>query len=169
MAQVNGNKFLAIVSGWITEVYSAVSGGGPGSLVALGADSKLDPSIMPTGIGAEIKQITATEALAAGDFVNIYNSSGVKCRKADATTAGKQAHGFVLAPVLQNATADVYVSGINNACSALTPGPVWLATTAGGCTGTAPSGSANVVQKVGAALSATEVAFEPGDPVTLVT
>ena len=169
MAQVNGNKYVAIVSGFLQEVYSAVSGGASGTLVALDANGKLDATIMPTGIGADTKDITASEALAAGDFVNIYNSSGVKCRKADASVAGKQAHGFVKAQVNQNATATVYLGGTNDQCSALTPGPVWLSATAGLSTGTPPSGSGQVVQKLGAALSATEIAFEPGDPITLVT
>ena len=50
-----------------------------------------------SGGGADTGTVTTSEALAAGDLVNIWNSSGAKARKADATTAGKEAHGFVLA------------------------------------------------------------------------
>jgi hypothetical protein len=68
---------------------------------------------MPTGIGADTASITASEALAAGDLVNIYDSTGAKCRKADASTSGKEAHGFVLAAVESAASATVYFEGSN--------------------------------------------------------
>lgn len=49
------------------------------------ADGTLDPSLMPTGIGADTASIVASEALAAGDFVNVWSDVGVaKVRKADA-------------------------------------------------------------------------------------
>ena len=109
--------------------------------------------------------------LAAGDWVNIYGSSGAKCRKADATTAGKEAHGFVLAAVeYSQETATVYgISQMNNQLSGLTPGEMyWLSTTAGqGVATTPPSASGNVVQRLGKAVSATEIVFSPDDPVEI--
>ena len=91
-----------------------------------------------------------------------------KARKADATTAGKEANGFVLSAVTLGNNATVYFDGTDTQLSSLTPGAVYyLATTAGGVTDTPPSGSGNVLQRVGRALSATELTFEPGEPITL--
>lgn len=84
-------------------------------VVKLGADGKLDVTVMPTGIGADTAVIVASEALAAGDLVNIWNDGGTaKVRKADASVAGKEAHGFVLAAVSNAANATVYFEGSNN-------------------------------------------------------
>lgn len=167
-----GKKYLKVTSGVISEeaaIQSSAGAGDAGKIPALDAAGRIDNSMMPVGIGAETKELEATEALSGGDFVNVYNDSGTaKCRKADATTAGKEANGFVLAAVLMSGTATVYVAGINTQVAALTPGTVYyLATTAGGVTDTAPSGSGNIVQRIGRTLSATELPFEPGDPITL--
>lgn len=163
-------KFLRLVSGVFTEIAATVTSSGSGNdgdLVALDASGRLDNSVMPVGIGADTKSITASEALAAGDWVNVWNSSGAKVRKADATTAGKEAHGFVLAAVSNGATALVYFEGTNTQVSGQTPGNVFLQTTAGTGGATIPSASGNVVQNLGIAVSATEVNFERGTPVTL--
>lgn len=119
--------------------------------------------------GAATKTITASENLAAGDFVNIWTSTGVKVRRADASTSGKRAHGYVLAAVLSTASATVYLSGINSAVTGATPGAdAFLSdTTPGGFVSTAPTGSGKTVQYLGPVLSATEIAYEPTIPVVL--
>ena len=165
-------KFLRILAGAWAELEALVTSAGAGDagkIPALDATGKLDNSLMPVGIGADSKILPASENLAAGDKVNIWNDGGTaKARKADATVAGKEANGFVLAAVTSGANATVYFDGTNTQLSGLTPGAVYyLATTAGGVTTTPPSGSGNVVQRVGRALSATELTFEPGEPVTL--
>ena len=163
-------KFLRLVAGVLTEIAATVTSSGAssdGDLVALDSSGRLDNSVMPVGIGADTKTIAASEALAAGDWVNVWNSTGAKVRKADATTAGKEAHGFVLAAVSSGANALVYFEGTNTQVSGQTPGPVFLQTTAGTGGATIPSASGNVVQNLGVALSATEVNFERGTPVVL--
>ncbi|TVM31152.1 hypothetical protein [Oceanidesulfovibrio marinus] len=165
-------KYLAQILGAITEVAATVVSAGAandGDVVALNAQGKLDSSVLPTGVGAETKVLTTSEDLAAGGWVNIYDNAGTPtARKADATTAGKEAHGFVLASTTSGQDAVVYVAGINNQCTGLTGGETYfLATTAGGETLTPPSASGNVVQRLGQSLSDTEVAFEPGVPITL--
>lgn len=140
------------------------------SIVATDGTGRIPAGLMPTGIGADTSDITTSEALAAGDFVNIHNSSGAKVRKADASgaNASKVAHGFVLAAAASGATATVYFEGRNTGVSGLTPGPVFLSgSAAGAATGTAPTASGHSVQKVGVAISATEVNFEPEAPVIL--
>lgn len=166
-----GNKYLRNSAGTLTEeaaVQSSAGAGDAGKIVALDAAGRLDNSMMPTGIGADTASIVSSENLAAGDLVNIWNDAGTaKARKADATTAGKEAHGFVLSAVVAPAAATVYFEGTNTAVSGLTPGNRFLATTAGTSTSTAPSGAGNVVQKVGVATSATTLNFEAQQPIVL--
>ena len=165
-------KFLRLLSGVISELEALVTSAGAGDagkIPALDATGKLDNSFMPVGIGADSKILPASENLAAGDLVNVWNDSGTaKARKADATTAGKEANGFVLSAVTLGNNATVYFDGTDTQLSSLTPGAAYyLAATAGGVTDTPPSGSGNVLQRVGRALSATELTFEPGEPITL--
>ncbi len=131
-----------------------------GQVPVLGADGRLDPSLMPSGVSAENEVMAATEALAAGDFVNIYNNAGVAaCRKADASAGlTKRAHGYTLAAVASGANATVFTDGKNNQCSGLTAGDVFLsAATPGKPVNVPPTGSGNIVQSLGVAASATEI------------
>lgn len=139
-----------------------------GKVVALDGSGRLDPSVLPVGIGADVGIVTASEALSAGDDVNIWNDAGAfKVRKADATTAGKESQGYVLAAVASGAPATVYFEGTNTAKSGLTPGPQFLSTTPGQVSGSAPTGSGNIVQRVGFAVSATAMNYQSGVPITL--
>ena len=134
------------------------------------SDGTIDESVLPTGIGADVKNVVASEALAAGDLVNIWNDGGTeKVRKADATAEGKEAIGFVKASFASAATAVVYFEGRITGLSGLTPGARrYLSTaSAGQVTASAPSSAGNVVQFVGVAVSATEIDFEPGEPITV--
>ncbi|AOU99862.1 MULTISPECIES: hypothetical protein [Delftia] len=163
-------KFLRLVNNLVTEVLGIQTSAGAanaGDIVALDDSGRIDNSMMPVGIGADTAVIAASEALAAGDWVNVWNSTGAKVRKADATTSGKEAHGFVLAAVTSGANATVYFEGTNTQVTAQTPGPVFLQTTAGTGGATAPSASGNVVQRLGVAVSTTAVNFEGGVPVVL--
>jgi hypothetical protein len=166
-----GKKYLRNNAGVITEEASIQTSAGAADatkIPALDASGKLDTSFMPTGIGADTASIVTSESLAAGDLVNIYDNAGtVTARKADATTAGKEAHGFVLSAVTSPAAATVYFEGSNTQVTGLTGGPQYLSTTAGLSTPTAPSGSGNVVQRVGIATDATVLNFESGVPVVL--
>ena len=159
---LNTNGVLA--ASIVNSVTSSAGSGDTGKVVALDGSGKIDSTMMPTGVGADTAAITASEALSAGDLVNIHNSSGAKARKADATTAGKEAHGFVLASVSNGATATVYFEGTNTSVTSLTPGVYYLSTTAGGVSATAPSSSGNVVQRVGFATSATALNFQSQPP-----
>ena len=163
-------KFLRLVNGVLTEIFgvqTSAGAGNAGDLVSLDDSGRIDNSMMPVGIGADTSTISASETLAAGDWVNVWNNSGAKVRKADATTAGKEAHGFVLAAVTSGNPATVYFKGTNTQVSGQTPGPVFLQTTAGVGGPTVPSASGNVVQQIGVAVSATAVNFERSVPVTL--
>ena len=164
-------KFLRLVNGVLTEIFGVQMSAGvanAGDLVSLDDTGRIHNSMLPVGIGADTATITASETLAAGDWVNIWNDAGTaKVRKADATTAGKEVHGFVLSAVTSGNPATVYFEGTNTQVTGQTPGPVYLQTTAGRGGATIPSASGNVVQQVGVAVSATAVNFERGAPVTL--
>ena len=155
---------LTITNGKTT----SAGAGDSGKLVALDGSGRIDSTMMPVGIGADTATITTSEALSAGDFVNVWNSTGAKVRKADATVSGKEAHGFVLSAYGSSASATVYFEGTNTGVTGQTPGPVFLSTTAGVATSTAPSGSGNVVQRIGFAVSATAINFQSQPPIVLV-
>lgn len=143
--------------------------GDSGKVVQLDASGRIDNSVLPVGLGADTASIIASEALAAGDLVNIYNNAGTaNCRKADGSVAGKEAQGFVLAGVASAASATVYFEGTNTQCTGLTPGVQFLSgTTAGLSVAAAPTGAGKVVQVVGFATGATALNFQSNRPITL--
>jgi hypothetical protein len=119
----------------------------------------------PTTTGAA--SIVCSENLTAGDFINVWNSAGAAVRKADASVAGKDAHGFVTASFISGASAVVYFEGTNTGVTGQTPGRVFLSTSPGLATSIAPSTTGNVVQCIGVATSATSINFKSNLPVTL--
>lgn len=166
IVSLNGSGILD--SSIVNSKTTSAGVGDSGKLPALDATGRLDQSFMPVGIGADTAVIAASEALAAGDLVNVWDSTGTpKVRKADASTSGKEAHGFVLSAVTNGANATVYFEGSNTAKSGLTAGKLYLGTTAGATQSTAPSGTGQVVQIVGFATSATVMNFQSGTPIVL--
>lgn len=160
------DKPVQLVSGILTEVEAKTASAGAadaGKIVALDAGGKIDTTMMPSGIGSDSKTMTASEAISAGDIVNVHDSSGAKVRKADAANSSKLAVGFAPSAISNGASGTVNFEGTITGLSGLTIGATYyLSTTAGGITATAPTGSGNAVQKVGVAISATELSFEPG-------
>jgi hypothetical protein len=125
-----------------------------------------------TASNSAAMQITATasEALAAGAVVSLWNNSGVaNVRNANATDNTKTLDGFVLSAFASSASAKVFV-GVQTitGLSGLTPGNVYfLNTTNGTLTSTAPSTSGNYLQIAGKALTATTFLFNPNNGVQL--
>lgn len=164
------NKYLAVgTSGMQEEVeglQSSAGAGDAGKIPALDSTGRFSTTMMPVGIGADVKSIEAGEDLAGGDFVNLYDDTGLKCRKADASDSGKQADGFVLAAATTGNNATVYFEGINTQLSGLTAGSKYFlsATSAGEPDTAIPSTTNHIVQFLGKAISATEISFEPGEP-----
>lgn len=111
---------------------------------------------------------TASEALLAGDLVNVHNFAGsFRMRKATAATPGKQADGYVLADVASGAAGFYYTFGWNPFVTLLSPGPQFLSTTAGKCSGSPPSAVGTFHQPVGVAGAAVLLSFTPGRPVKI--
>lgn len=165
-----GNKYIKNYQGTLTE-QAGTQVGGTGyenQIPALDNTGRLDATMMPVGVVPEVVSMPTSENLTAGDFVNIYSNGGTAtARKADATTSGKECFGYVLESTTAPATAKVYTEGANTQVVGATPGLVFLSTTAGGFTSTAPSSAGNSVQRLGVATSATTINFEPQQPITL--
>jgi hypothetical protein len=162
--QLNANGVLDATI--VNSKVSSAGAGDSGKIPALDASGRLDNSFLPVGIGADTAIITASEALAAGDFVNVW-ASGV--RKADASTSGKEAHGFVLTAVAAAAPATVYFEGTNTQVTGMTSGVVFLSpTTAGLATATPPTTAGHISQIIGVAVSATAINFQNNLPIKLV-
>lgn len=166
-------KYLAVSSGALTEVQpvnSSAGAGDAGKIAQLDSAGRWDVSMMPVGVTADVATVLASEALAAGDFVNIYNNAGTpNARKADASN-GRQAHGFVLAAVSAAANASVYFDSRNTGVTGKTPGAVQYlsGSSAGQTTETAPTTAGQIVQRLGNAITATSINVDIQQPITLV-
>lgn len=164
-------KFLTQSGGVLQENLPTTTSAGAadaGKLPGLDSTGRLDMSMMPVGLGAHTQVITASEAISAGAFVNIYNNAGsFAVRNADAAT-GKRAHGFVLAAVASGAQATVYPDGLNTALSGLTAGDYYLSDSAvGAVVNTPPTTSGHIVQRLGVSMNATTINCDLGQPITL--
>lgn len=161
-------RYLRQQGGQLIEAVTATDGGAGNSdrIPSLDANGRLHPNMMPAGLGADTSSLEASEALVAGDLVNIWDDVGTfKVRKADAAT-NKPADGFVLAAFSANTQATVYFEGLNDQVSGLTAGRVFLGN-AGAVTNTAPTAAASIVQPVGVAVGATSLNFEAGNHILL--
>ena len=167
----NDGKFMTLESGRQKQelaINASAGAGDAGKIARLDGTGRWDPTMMPLGIGSDSRTITTSEAVAAGDMINVWNNGGLRARKADATTSGKEANGFVIAAFGSGASATVYFEGTVTGLTGLTIGArYYLNTTAGTITTTPLSGSGNVHQYIGTALSATELTFEPDDGIIL--
>ena len=140
----------------VTAVQTSAGSGDADKLIRLDAAGKLDSSFMPAGFGGSTQTIVASENLAAGDAVNIYDNAGTKTvRKANATDTTKPCNGFVLSSVTSAANATVYFDGQNTAIpvgsyvAADIGKRVFLSTSSGLYTLTPPSTTGNLVQVLG--------------------
>ncbi|GEP00614.1 hypothetical protein [Methylobacterium haplocladii] len=128
-----------------------------------------DPTMMPPGVAADIKDMPASEALAGPCLVNVYaNSGAATARNADGSTQGKPADGYVLGPVAANGTARVYLgSGVVPGFTGLTVGDAFLSPSTPGAVATAGAATAGQTwQKVGKVLDANTLQFTRGEPVS---
>lgn len=156
--------FVKLVGGRLNEANAnatSAGAGDAGKMVKLNGAGKIDDTMLPGGI--ETRSITASEALSAGDVINLWNDAGtLKMRKADADT-DRAIDGFVLSSVTSGASGTCYLEeAVITGLSGLTIGATyWLSATAGALTDTAPTGNNVLSQIAGKALSATEFQFRP--------
>lgn len=121
------------------------------------------PGISHHGQKDYVLRLICSEALAAGDFINIWNNSGTpNVQKANAT-GSLAAHGFVNAAYASGAVALIELVGVNMNQTGLTPGPAYLSTTAGRAASSLPG--SGLQQQVGIAIAPTAVVFSPATAV----
>lgn len=164
------NRFISILNGvqtLFTAIASSAGVGDASKIIMTDSSGKIDSTLMPSGIGAATKSVLASEALVAGDFVNLYNNTGtLNVRKADSSN-GRPANGFVLSSFASAANATVYLQGENTGRTGLTPGVIYFLSTAGGVTTTAPTASGNIIQQLGYSTGATSINFEYNDAINI--
>lgn len=166
------NKYVALVSGKLQEVFGLVTSAGvadANKIVALDSTGHLDVTVLPTGVGPDTLSVITSENLAAGDLVNVYNNAGaLNARKADAT-ADKEANGFVIVGSTSPAANTVYFTGLDAFQSGFTPGDrLFLsAVTPGKASATPPSAAGQYSQQVGFAVSASTLQFDPQERVLI--
>lgn len=138
-------------------------------IIATGPDGKIDITLLPTGIGADIKVIETADALNQGAFVNFFDDTGTdKVRNADATN-DRSAMGYVKDAYLVAENALVYFEGLNDDLSGLTIGGEVYLGAGGAVKQTAPVNPSDVIhQFLGWAVSATEVSVEMQPSILLV-
>lgn len=165
------NKFLTIATNGIKRLVTAINTSNgvtdANKIVATDATGKIASTLLPAGVGGEATaNLLASEAIAAGDFVNIFDNAGVATiRKADASN-NRPANGFCLSAIANAATGVVNLRGENNACTGIVSGINYFlsSTNAGKPTGIAPSANGNIVQTLGYGLRTTSVIFEFDEP-----
>lgn len=165
-------NYLIQQTGKIKEAATVQSSAGAGDadkIPSLDGTGRLSDTFMPVGIGADTKSILASENLAAGDLVNVYDNTGTpNVRKADASSTGKEATGFVLSAVTSGNNATVYFEGIITGLSGITAVDYYLSgSTAGQATATPVSTSGYITQRIGRGISTTEISFEPAQAIEL--
>ena len=167
--------FIRLVAGKLQAIQAVVTSLGAandGDLVALDTTGRLDPSVLPVGVGPDVKILEAAEDVAPGQYVNIFDDLGTeKVRLAD-NSNGRDAHGFI--PTGGGATtgnnATVYFEGPNSNLSGLTAGQRIYLGTAGGAITTplAPvTDAGDIHQYLGRAIDATTVNTDIDDCIQL--
>jgi len=152
-------KYQTLINGVPTGVDSGGTGGATDAnkIPNLDANGRITALMLPNGIGVDVVGVTASEAIAAGDYVNVYSNAGAfAVRKADGASPAKYANGYVLAAVASAASAQVYTDDQNDQVTGQTAGDVFLSVTVPGKTqAAAPTVAGQVSQKLGFAVSAT--------------
>lgn len=168
--------FLALVAGHTRQLFATVMSAGvadAGKILALGADGRLDGSVLPVGIGADTTQATASETVGAGKFVQYHDNAGTFSVRLADNSNGRYADGYVLEEFTLGTVATVYpLDGTNAQLSGLTPAIRYWLGTAGGVTATPLDETdvgnvGKVSQYLGVAKSATELVTDDAGYVLL--
>lgn len=166
-----GNKYLTILTGIETMVSANETSSGvadANKIVALDSSGHLDLTLMPSGIGPNVKVLPTTEDIAAGKYVNVYSAAGISSVRLADNSNGRPAHGFVKEASLSGAVTTVYFPGaMNDQLSGMTPDAREYLGTAGGLTETPVSAAGYLHQYIGKAVSATELPSEIFDYVVM--
>ena len=169
-----GQSFYARIAGKTKLLFGIQSSAGvadAGKIIATDATGKIDESLLPEGIGANSVSGTASEAIAAGKFVNLWDNGGVLALRLADNSNGRPAWGYTKETIASAGVGTVYrLNTINANMSGLTPGAEQWLGTAGGVISvpldpTVDTGK--VDQFLGIAQSATELVTAEYEPIYL--
>jgi len=166
--------FVARVAGKYKQIFAILTSAGAadsGKIPGLDATGKLDISFLPSGIGANNVPATASEAIAAGKFINLFDNAGALGMRLADNSNNREAHGYVTVAVTSGAAGTAYrLNTVNGNLTGLTPGASYWLGTAGGVIN-APLDPATQTGKtdqfLGIAKSATELVTSELDAVLL--
>lgn len=141
----------------------------PSAATLKGALEGIDDALLNAGVDLTKTEYTAG-AGGIAQFDAVYISANDTVLKADADAiATARVIGFAIAAISESAAGYIrthsLITGIGTAWTA--GAPVYLSTTAGGLTQTAPTGSGDVVIEVGIAKNATDLQINIQKPVIL--
>jgi len=142
-----------------------------GQAVVLNSAGFLDPTLFAPGFGADALQCLAYENIAAGSFVNIFNSGTqaapvFSVRLADCTTPGKFASGFCPNAITAGQSGQVQFGGANSGLTGVIPGVMFLGTM-GGFAAAPPSATGTIYQQLGYGTTPTQIDVKIMAPVSL--
>ena len=165
------DKFIELSAGKLAQKEATVVSTGvaeAGDIVALDSSGKLDPSVLPTGVGLDVLVLPATEDIGAGDYVNIYDNGGTPSIRLASNDNGRDAHGFLKDAVTTGNNGTVYFEGGNDDLSGLTVGARYYLGTAGNVTAIPPvAPGATISQFLGIAVNATTINTDIDDCILL--
>lgn len=125
-----------------------------------------DPATEPSTTTPAVNSapFIASQEIPAGRFVNIHNpaGSGPRVRLAQSGGTPLRAHGFVNETIPNGATGTVYFSGVNRALTGLSVGANYYLATIGQTITTRPTAAGFIAQRVGTAMSTTELVVNLG-------
>lgn len=170
-----GNKYLENNGGEITEKRASQTSAGVGDagvIVAANSLGVVDESFLPAGVAPDLLDVVASEAVAQGKWVNLFDDAGtMKARLAD-NSNGRVCWGWAkTAAAAPGDPIRIYFEGPNPYQTALTLGAKYFLGTAGNATSTAPTavGGAQFSQVLGRATKTTEINTDiEQDPIFLV-
>lgn len=161
-------SFYDLVAGRLARIIPLITSAGSADalkIVQTDASGKLDITLLPNGIGPDAVIMVASEALTAGNFVNVHSVAGVaNVRKAIGTSDAMRATGYVQANVASGASATIFFDDNNSSLTGLTVGAQWLSSTVAGATvSTPPTAVGTYSQELGVATSATSIHVRLGE------
>ena len=164
-----GEKFIQMTTGGnFTEKRGVQTGGSSNAnkIAALDSAGKIANTMLPDGIGQDTVVIQASEALSAGQFINIWQSgSDTRVRRASASSTITRADGFVKEDVASGSDATIFISGINTNVegSINVGGKVFLSATPGQGRAVPPTSVNNIAQYLGICTDDNTVAVDIRD------
>lgn len=154
--------FMGRVAGVIKNLpFLQVSAGASsaGQPVALNSSGLIDTTMLPPSSSGQVQRSdTAAQAISAGQLIN-FGPSGV--RPAD-STSGYPADGYSPNAVASGGTGTFNLIGVISGLSGLTKGTDYFLGANGApiLAASLPTAAGTIVQRIGKALSATEINFE---------